>query len=81
MVRRYEDGWKGGAESRVFTQRLYIILIEAALNVLDHQACLSDLRVSNHTDFDDDAGRVEVSDSLDTCKEANLFLSSPFSAF
>jgi hypothetical protein len=37
------------------TQRLYVILIKAPLNVFDHQARLSDLRISNHAYFDDDA--------------------------
>src|SRR5712671_1933791 len=35
-------------EKRGRTQRLDIILIEAPLDVLDHQARLSDLRVPNH---------------------------------
>ena len=37
------------------TQRLDVILIETPLNVFDHQARLSYLRVPNHPYFDDDA--------------------------
>ncbi len=37
------------------TERLDVVLIKAALDVLDHQARLSDLRVAHHADFDDDA--------------------------
>lgn len=38
------------------TQRLDIVLVEAAFDVLDHETRLSYLRVSNHSNFDDDAG-------------------------
>lgn len=39
----------------VRTQRLDIILVEAALDVLDHETGLSDLRIPNHSHLDDDA--------------------------
>lgn len=35
------------------TQRLDIILIPAPLDVLDHQRGLADLRITNHSDLDD----------------------------
>lgn len=46
---------EGGGRKR--TQRLYVILIKAPFDVLDHQARFSDLRVPNHAHFDDDAAR------------------------
>lgn len=50
----------GSSERRKRTQRLYIILIEAPLDILDHQARLSNLRVPNHAHFDDDAAAMLV---------------------
>jgi hypothetical protein len=45
----------------VLTQRLDVILVPAALDIFHHQAGLSDLRVSHHTDLDDDAGVLACS--------------------
>ena len=41
------------------TQRLDVILVEAALDVLDHQTRLANLGVTDHADFDDDAESVK----------------------
>lgn len=69
------------------TQRLNIIFIETAFDIFHHQACLSNLRISNHPDFDDDARRGS---HREKCYErrhvqrdgrAYLFRSSPFSMF
>jgi hypothetical protein len=35
---------------------LDVVFVPTALDVLDHQAGLSNLRVSNHANFDDNAG-------------------------
>ena len=37
------------------TQRLDVILVEASLDILDHETGLADLRVTDHADLDDDA--------------------------
>lgn len=78
-------GWSelvaGGTGKEICTQRLNIVLVETALDVLDHQACLSYLRVANHADLDDNA---EEGVSWDTCGGAGrvyLLRSSPFSGF
>ena len=41
------------------TQRLDVILVEAALDILDHETGLSYLRVSNHADLDYDAAGTD----------------------
>ena len=39
-------------ELKAHTERLNVVLIPAALDVLDHQARLSDLRVAHHAHLD-----------------------------
>jgi hypothetical protein len=63
-------------ERKRHTQRLDIILIEAPLDVLDHQARLSDLRVPHHAYFDDDAAGHLVSPNTSMRCRAYLFFSS-----
>jgi hypothetical protein len=43
------------AQTLVLTERLDVVLIEAALDVAHHQARLADLRVAHHAHFDDHA--------------------------
>lgn len=38
----------------MLTQRLNVVLVPAALDVLDHQARLADLGITDHADLDDD---------------------------
>lgn len=40
------------------TQRLDIVLIETALDILDHQTRFPNLRVTDHSDLDHDAATV-----------------------
>jgi hypothetical protein len=67
------------------TQRLDVILVKAPLDVLDHQASLPDLRVTDHTDLDDHAGAHQSKRRKDTWGNAlvrendtHLFFSSLF---
>lgn len=41
-------------------QGLDVVLVPAALHILDHQACLADLGITNHADFDDDMASAVV---------------------
>lgn len=45
---------EGGKWSQLRTQRLNIVLVETALDILDHQTCLADLGVAHHPDLDHD---------------------------
>ena len=45
---------RDGLLHKVDAERLDIVLVPAALDVLDHEGRLADLRVANHADLDDD---------------------------
>lgn len=36
----------------MLTQGLYVVLVPAALHILDHQAGLADLRIADHAHLD-----------------------------
>lgn len=69
----------GTVEKR--TERLNIVLVETALDILDHQTCLSYLRVTDHPDLDNHAkegGQLGRTRS-ETSTIAHLLRSSPLS--
>lgn len=47
-----DERWRGIGER---TQRLDIVFIETALDILDHEARLAYLRIPDHSDFDNHA--------------------------
>lgn len=61
------------------TQRLNIILIEAAFDVLDHQTCLANLGIAHHPDLYDDAAKRKLRGSHVSKTLSYLFFPSSLS--
>lgn len=61
-ARHTEHNPTGAVYHEKRTERLNIVLVKTALNILDHQACLSYLRVADHPNLDDDAGKQSQSE-------------------